>query len=259
MDERKRKRHRIFKRIGRIFRMILVLAIAAGITASLMYVGIAYHADETAQAYLDGPGQQEENASSVKILDIEQGLFLDGAGTENALVFYPGAKVEYTAYLPFLYRLAEDGIDCFLVKMPANLAVFGKNKAERIIRYNPYEHWYIGGHSLGGVMAADYAARHEEELDGVVLLASYPAKKLSGDLKVLQIYGSEDSVLDGEKLQEAKQYLPPNAVTEEIKGGNHSQFGNYGLQAGDGQAEISAQEQQTITAAKTEELILAGS
>ncbi len=258
MDERKRKRHRIFQRIGRIFRMILVLAIAAGITTALVYMSRYYRADETAQAYLDGQADADGGTSPVQIVDIEQGLFLDGAGTENALVFYPGAMVEYTSYLPLLYKLAEDGIDCFLVRMPANLAIFGKNKADRIIRYNPYEHWYIGGHSLGGAMAADYAARHGEELDGVIMLGAYPVKTLSGDLKVLELYGSEDGVLNMEKRQEAEKYLPRNAVTEVIDGGNHAQFGNYGLQDGDGEARMSAQEQQSVTAAKLEEVILAG-
>lgn len=59
-------------------------------------------------------------------------VFLDGSGTEHALIFYPGAKVEYTAYVPMFYTLAQQGVDCFVVKMPGNLAAFGMNKAEEI-------------------------------------------------------------------------------------------------------------------------------
>ena len=40
-----------------------------------------------------------------------------------------------------------------------------------------------------------------------------------------------------------------------IEGGNHAQFGDYGLQKGDGQAGISREEQQEITARLIEEMV----
>lgn len=40
--------------------------------------------------------------------------------------------------------------------------------------------WYVGGHSLGGAMAASYAAKHTDELDGLVLLAAYSTADLTG-------------------------------------------------------------------------------
>lgn len=257
MDEKKRKRTRIMKTIGRIIKMILVLGIAVGITAALFYMGDSYPAGTEAHSYLETSGNAPGTSPAVQITDIEQGLFIDGPGTEHALVFYPGGKVEYTAYLPLLHRLAADGIDCYLVRMPANLAILGISKAEKIIRYNPYQHWYIGGHSLGGAAAAAFASKHADELEGVILLAAYPYKKLSGDLKVLELYGSRDMILSREKLQEAGRYLPADAVTEEISGANHAQFGDYGPQNGDGEAEISPQEQQEITAEKAEAMMLA--
>lgn len=71
------------------------------------------------------------------------------------LIFYPGGKVENTAYAPLLHDLAEDGILCVLVKMPCNLAVLDMNAADSIPeRFSEVTDWYIGGHSLGGAMAA---------------------------------------------------------------------------------------------------------
>ena len=71
------------------------------------------------------------------------------------LIFYPGGKVENTAYAPLLHDLAEGGILCVLVKMPCNLAVLGMNAADGIPECFPeVTDWYIGGHSLGGAMAA---------------------------------------------------------------------------------------------------------
>ena len=83
-------------------------------------------------------------------------------------MFYPGAKVEETAYAPLLRAIAEAGMDACLVKMPFRLAIFGVDRADRVMAAHDYERWYIGGHSLGGAMAARYAAGHASRLAGVV-------------------------------------------------------------------------------------------
>ena len=72
------------------------------------------------------------------------------------MVFYPGARVEASTYAPLMQETAASGIDCFLMKMPANLAIFGINRADVVrsdIAGYSYDHWYIAGHSLGGMMA----------------------------------------------------------------------------------------------------------
>ena len=84
-------------------------------------------------------------------------------------------------YLPLLYKLAEQGMDCFLLKMPFNLAFLGQNKAEKIMDSYDYEYWYLSGHSLGGAMAASYASGHLDRLEGLVLLAAYPTKSLESE------------------------------------------------------------------------------
>lgn len=218
--------------------MILVLTVLLLAGAFLWYVNDYYHSDSAVMECF-------QNTGSVTITEIEDGLYLDGPGTTDAMIFYPGAKVEYTAYLPLLYELAEQGLDCFLVKMPCNLAIFGQNKAAGIIDSYDYGHWYLGGHSLGGAMAASYASAHLEELDGLALLASYPTKSLEADhFSVVSLYGSEDGVLNREKLAAGKSLMPSDYTEICIEGGNHAWFGNYGIQKGDGEASISRKEQQ---------------
>lgn len=204
----------------------------------IWYVNDYYHTDENVQEYL-------QTKDSVLVTEISDGLYLDGPGDNAAMIFYPGAKVEYTAYLPLLSDLSERGIDCFLTKMPYNLAFFGQNKAKKIMDSYEYDHWYLTGHSLGGAMAASYASGHLESLNGLVLLAAYPTKSLKSDsFAVLSLYGSEDGVLNMEKMEEGKTYMPADYAEVCIEGGNHAQFGNYGEQKGDHSAEISREEQQ---------------
>ena len=149
-DKRKRK---IFITAALI---VLVLAIIAGVCAS--YVGDYYRADQNAiEAFAP------MNAVSTELLDDDTLVFK----TENAtkgLVFYPGGKVEYTAYQPLMAACAQQGILCILVEMPFNLAVLDINAADGIQEQHPeIEKWYIGGHSLGGSLAASYLADHIDD------------------------------------------------------------------------------------------------
>jgi hypothetical protein len=96
-------------------------------------------------------------------------------------------------------------------------------------------------------MAASYAAAHGEQLSGVYLLAAYANRPLDPDSRAFVIYGSEDGVLNRVKLEAGNRNLPEHSATCVIEGGNHAQFGNYGAQKGDGEAVISAQEQQEET------------
>jgi len=109
-----------------------------------------------------------------------------------------------------------------------------------------YKHWYIGGHSLGGAMAASYAADHADELDGLLLLAAYSTKDLSdSDLAVVSLVGSEDGVINRDKLAKYADNLPKDTTVDiQFAGGNHAYYGNYGEQDGDGKAGISREEEQ---------------
>ena len=220
---------------------LLILLVLAG--GFLIYTGNYYHADGTALAALDPD-------PTVAVSRTDYGWRFDGPGEDAALIFYPGAKVEASAYAPFLCLLAERGMDACLVEMPFRLAFLGMNRADRVMAEHDYDRWYIGGHSLGGAAAAIYAANRGEQLSGVVLCAAYPTKPLDEHLRVISLYGSEDGVISADRLLESYTYVPKYYSEYEIPGGNHAQFGNYGPQKGDGEASVSAAEQQRIAADK---------
>ena len=191
-----------------------------------------------------------QSDETVTVCEIKTGWLLDGPGERDALVFYPGALVEPTAYAPLLRRLAEAGVDCFLVRMPLDLAVLAVNKANRVMQEYSYENRYLAGHSLGGAMAAQYAAKHADQLSGLFLLGAYTVKDLTYvPFPVVYIYGTEDGVVNRAKLEKGIQQLsPPDTRVVKLEGGNHAQFGFYGPQRGDGEARVSADEQQRLTA-----------
>lgn len=232
-------------------RVLLILALALVLLGAVcaVYFGTYSRATPEAAALLQG-------SDAVQVKAVSKGWLLDGPGTEDALIFYPGGKVEATAYLPLLTALAEDGVDCFLVRMPLNMAFMDLNAAAAVQADYAYDRWYIGGHSLGGAMAAVYAAEHGEGLSGLILLAAYATKPLDGRLAVLELHGSEDGVLNRDKLEQGRQYLPASSLSEELAGGNHAQFGDYGPQRGDGTATISREEQTRWAVDRIEGMIL---
>ena len=54
----------------------------------------------------------------VTVTKMNSGWLFDGAGDDQAMIFYPGAKVDSMAYAPLMWELAEEGLDCYLVDMP---------------------------------------------------------------------------------------------------------------------------------------------
>ncbi len=227
--------------------LILHILISVGIgllifcAVGFCYLNVHYTAREEALAVLSDP-------TGAAVSKIDGGYFVDGSGQDAALIFYPGAKVDSQAYLPLMKEIADKGIDCFLLDLPMRMAIFDQNAADRIMAEYDYPTVIVGGHSMGGMIAASYAAAHKDTVDGVVLLAAYPTKPLDESVGLLSVYGTEDKVLSREAYENAKQYVPIGAVETVIDGGNHAQFGNYGAQEGDGEATITAKEQQTQTA-----------
>lgn len=220
----------------RIFLIVcLALFLAAG--AVFLYVTDYYRADQRALEAL-------WSDALVNVSETDYGYFLDGPASGKTLIFYPGAKVEEKAYAPFLRLLAEEDMDVCLVRMPLRLAFLDMNAAAGIMEETESEVWYLGGHSLGGAAAAIYAADHPEKVSGLILCAAYPTRQLGEDLTELILYGSEDGVLNMEKLKEGRAYAPENYVEYCIEGGNHAFFGDYGLQKGDGEALLTPEEQQ---------------
>ena len=221
-----------------------VLALVIIVGACAVYVGDYYRADQGAIESFT-----PMNSVSVKTLDDGTLVFSPG-NTTAGFIFYPGGKVEHTAYQPIMAACAQRGILCILVKMPFNLAVLDMNAAEGIhAQYPEIEDWYIGGHSLGGSMAASYLASHPEDYEGLILLGSYSTADLSeSGLDVLSVYGSEDMVINRVKYDECKSNLPEGFTEIVIDGGCHAYFGMYGAQEGDGIPMITNEEQILLTA-----------
>ena len=234
----RKKRIALISIAGIICIFLIVLGVAIGI-----YLGDYYHADEeNVDAFLE--------TSWVEIKEIDKNKIAFVPESPNAgFIFYPGGKVEAEAYYPLMAECARNGILSVIVEMPFNLAVFNINAAEGIKDEFPnVEKWYIGGHSLGGSMAASHLDKNREDYDGLILLGSYSTADFSdGDMLVLSIYGENDGVMNREKYDKYKDNLG-NLTEHEIIGGNHAGFGMYGAQKGDGVAEISNLEQIKETA-----------
>lgn len=212
--------------------IIIVIILIIGFVA--YYFTEYNHAEESATKYLNG-------TDDVNVTKIDNGLFLDGYGNDTAMIFYPGAKNEYTSYLPMFMDLASKGVDCYLVEMPFNFAIFGENEADPIIDSTNYTHYILSGHSLGGLFAASYVS-HSGKGDGVVIISGYPVDEIKKP--VLSIYGSQDGVLNMKAYNESKSKIS-NLTEVIIDGGNHAQFAYYGDQPRDNPAKITPNDQQS--------------
>lgn len=220
--------------------LIAVVVLAGGF--AIYTIETSYRASEEALEALEGSDY----------VSVENDKYISFSPKDNArsigFVYYPGGKVEPEAYAPYALALAEKGIPTYIAKMPINLAILSMNAADQIISENSesIDHWIIGGHSLGGAVASKYASDNDQVIDGLVLLGAYPMESAdfsSSDINVIMVNGTNDSVVNRANLDEASGLLPSHAVKVELKGGNHSQFGYYGFQDGDGKADMSYEDQ----------------
>ena len=222
----------------KIIQVLLVVLGLCGIGCGA-YLADYYHAEDKAFKSID-------NVNSVTLVEVEDSqIMYVPENAKTGLIFYPGGKVEYESYAPLMKALAEEGILCVLLHMPGNLAVLDVDAADGVQQMYPeVKAWYIGGHSLGGAMAASYVGEHIGDYEGLLLLAAYSTADLSdSDLNVVSLYGSEDKVLKMETYEENKSNLPEDFVEFVIEGGCHSGFAYYGEQDGDGIPTISQKEQ----------------
>lgn len=236
------------KTIIAVILSVFVLLLGLNVIIFELYISKYYKAEHDA-IFASQISTDDVSVSKTKIKG-NDALVFSPRNPKAGLIFYPGGKVEYESYAPLMQECASRGILCVLVKMPDNLAILDGNVAKDVIVAFPeISDWYIGGHSLGGVMSARYADKNPDKVKGVIFLGSYSTRDLSMDnLKVLSVYGSEDKVLNMEKYNEAKPNFGSVYKEIVIPGGCHSYFGDYGMQDGDGNPTITRQEQMRITA-----------
>jgi hypothetical protein len=227
---------RIFRTIGIGLLTILVI----GLIGFFVWAETPYQPEARAMESINSSAT--ENEQNWLIFDPED------ATPTTGLVLYPGGRVDYRAYAPLAEAIADAGYKVVLVPMPLNFAIFGANRADDIIALFPeIKTWAVGGHSLGGAMAAEYVKTSPSSTKGLILWAAYPAgnNDLSGtNLEVLSIYASNDEVASFGEIQDSKQRLPDDTFYITIEGGNHAGFGWYGPQNGDGALGISKEDQQ---------------
>jgi len=220
--------------------IVLVLVVAIG--------GFVFWAGTPAGATMPTALIALESNDTVTVTQDDWIVFEPVSGTATAgFIFYPGGRVLADSYAPLGQAIAEDGYLAVLVPMPLNLAVFNAEAANDVIaQYPSVEHWAIGGHSLGGSMAARYAYNNPDAVDGLVMMGAFPEEQFDfteRDLVVASIYGDLDGLATVDEIDASVAQLPDSADFVLIEGGNHAQFGWYGEQSGDNPATISREEQ----------------
>ena len=220
----------------------IVFTLVLNFVGFLAYFNIYYHAMSEVKDYL-------KDDNEVKIYNKSDYYLFDNiSNNDKALIFYGGAKVEEKSYAPMLNKIAHQGYDVFLTKMPLRFPLFSVGKANSIYKSNnSYTDVYLMGHSLGGVCASMALEKTSLNYKGIIFLASYPNKPLDNKYKALSIYGSEDKILNLNEYNSHLSNFPTGYTQQIIEGGNHAYYGYYGNQKGDGKALITREQQIDIT------------
>lgn len=238
-EKQRQKKRKINKNIFKAVAVVVIIALVS----SLAWLLNAYEPQDVARENL-------VSSSDVEVVEGDITEFIPKDVVSNTgVIIYPGARIDVKAYAPLANRLAQNGYKVFAVDMPFNMAIFSSHKADKAIEENKdIENWVIVGHSLGGAMATN-AISTNNKIKGIVYLASYPSgdKIKDSGAKVLSIWGSKDGVINFDNMIKAKEDLPKDTQYVEIEGGNHSAFGDYGLQKGDTKSIIPENKQLDIT------------
>ncbi len=238
------------KKIGfgkKLLVLILIQSLLVGIT-SLISLLPHYEASETALQYLHSEG-------NIEFADSKDYYAFRNPGSDTAVIFYPGSKVDEYAYSFLSSRIAADGADVYVIKSPFCFPLFNPKGAERILQKTDYERVYIGGHSLGGYIASKYVCDSGRQIDGLFLLGAYPSGTIDDGVRFLSIYGTEDGILDRNSYETHKEYWPKDSKETVIEGGNHSCYADYGLQKNDHEALIDRETQMELTHRQITDLI----
>ena len=220
--------------------LTIVILIIFSIVGMLIWTSNTYKPSEEVFALVDNSDYEKEDDFYVFQSKNES----NGKG----IVIYPGALVEPLSYSYIANELSKEGYLVAIPDLNFNLSITENNKADEfILKNDQIKEWYVAGHSMGGVSAAFYAEEKQELVDGVIFLGSYPSKSTDlsdNNQKILSIYAENDGLTTIEDIEESKKNLPKDAIFVEIDGGNHANFGIYGEQKGDKEAEITTKEQQ---------------
>lgn len=225
----------------------LLLSLVAILTLALVGF-VAYATIATAEPQPEALAALERSA----LVDVQRDGWLvfrpRDVSPRTGLILYPGGLVDPRAYAPAAHQIAAAGYLVVIPPMPVNLAVFAANRAADVMSAFPeVAQWAVGGHSLGGAMAAQFTADNPERVAGLALWAAYPpggADLSRQALVVVSVYGTRDGLSTLAEIEASRAQLPANTTFVEIEGGNHAQFGWYGTQKGDLPATLGHEAQQ---------------
>lgn len=220
--------------------LVLVALLALAVVAFVVWASLARPAEPAAlQAVID---DAEVEVTLGAVVELRPA----GVEPSRGVVFYPGARVHREAYVASWAPIVAATDTLVLIpRMPLNLAFFGRSRADGLIADTPgIDEWWVGGHSLGGAMAASWLGDQEPgALDGLTLWASFSTAGAGledrDELSVLSVSGSRDGLATPQDIDERRDLLPEDARMVEVEGMNHAQFGAYGPQARDLEPTIS--------------------
>lgn len=172
-----------------------------------------------------------------------------GTADGTGVFFQPGARVDARAYAAVLRPLAEAGHPVVITKQPFGIGFLDVGAFDGVRAERPeVTAWVLGGHSLGGVVAAQEADEADEDTTapavGLLLYGSFPAGDVSTSLTaaVASISGSLDGLSTPADIEASRADLPADTQFTVVEGGVHAFFGDYGPQPGDGTPTISHDE-----------------
>ena len=226
--------------------------ITAGLGATAVFIVwsiVAYRANAEARA-------AAESDSAVRVTRAD-GVWRFVPGQTPAslttLIFFPGALVDPRAYAPLARAVANAGYPVILVELPRRGAFGGADSPELESRIRSVlaeakgGPVVVAGHSRGGVVVSQIAARNAALLSGIVIVGSSHPR--DHDLSALavpvtKIVGTRDGLASPSEVRHNAHLLPPHTRWIWIKGGNHSQFGWYGFQPLDRWPRVTASAQR---------------
>ncbi len=189
-----------------------------------------------------------QSSSTVTVVETLTSIEMAPTGTPSAtaIFFEPGAKVEARAYAATLRPLAEAGFTVVIAKQPLAIAFLSLSDFDTTRSVFPaVDRWVVGGHSLGGVVAAIQADDGDSDTSapvvGLFFYASLPASDISSSLtaRVLSLSAAHDGLATPTDIDAAKPLLPPDTQYIVISGAVHAYFADYGAQPGDGIPTVS--------------------
>ncbi|WNC72170.1 alpha/beta hydrolase [Thalassotalea psychrophila] len=228
---------------------IITFILVVGTTAIWMSVPFDYQQQVT-----------EQSLSSSDTVTVSTGDFIEFKPAFKAtvgIIFYPGGKTTASTFAPLMHEFARQGFYSAITPMPLKTAFLGIDKANDVIAANPtIKHWYIAGHSLGGVAAAEYVKTSPQSVKGLLLWASYPGSDISNlSIAVHSLSAGKDLQSTPDKIAINKVKLPTHTVYQVIENANHWQYGHYQDDLNEQQGLISRAEQQQKVVVATVEFI----